>query len=1121
MNKQDNKNPLVSVIIPTINPAPMLEPCLQSILKQTYKNIEIIILIPKEERGFIELSEKYNFRIIYCASGKNFSRNVGAQAARGEYLIHIDDDMRLSPGVVEECVSLSSGDVYKAIAIHETKERSVGLHNKLRILEKEIVSYDKYIEAPRFIKKDIYEKVGGICVDLDPIDEGDLKAKLEEAGISYVTINSTIVISSKSRRTYFRSRWHHMYTRGQKMPLFNTLHPRSSQLKPFKRIKPYVQKIGLLVKNPFTGICLVFVKALDLLFLHIGAMNITLKDKEKIVVIKNKLIFENEARSYQKEFYEDTCGAKYVDEKEKKIVIKYLEGLDRQSNMKILDIGPGGGRWSELLLAYFPKSEVFACDLSHGMINGLEQRFRGEVLFKAKVGDMQDLPFEDNSFDLVVSIRAIKYAVDQKKVFSEISRVLKPGGKGIIELPYLNIAYRFVRSFRIFNKISDYVSRIVLSENDEIKQNLENAYLRPKYFDIFFTVPATFYKNIATKSLLVVSNTVDSILPKMFFGRSIFICLENDKPNDKPLLRNNLFSIIITTKNRYNMLMDELVCLTEQVYKNFKVYIVDDNSSDQTKDIDIRAFKQHFDVEIHRNMQTLNMIGSRNIGLGLADKRSDYFMILDDDNKFDPDFLDRFNRLLNKYPGFGIVGPKNYHIDKKSIWYFGCDYNLSTLFPHLGKKEFADDILVVDSVANCFVIKRELLKDIGLFDEKYVIDFSETEYSYRAKAVGYKTCVANVPIYHQATTGKEKLEMFTKRIETRPETYFYTFRNKYLFISEFGNIWNKILFYFIFQFVTLVGYVYIATKVRKIKLLGLYLKGFWAGNIYLFTGKLVEYDFAKTDTSAHGGAIQCNADAYDKVYKIYNLKHSEIYNSIEQDRLRKVIADLVKSKNIPNINVLDVGAGTGNLTLKFLDLSCKATALDVSANSLALLKQLSNNNKNLETVILTDNKLPFADETFDITATYSVLHHIPDYLFTVGEMIRVTKKGGLIYIDHEHNENKWFPKQDLKEYYDINKYNKFDYLRIFYKNGELFTLGFIKEAFIRTFINKKYQKEGDIHVWVDDHIDWRKIEDIAHEKGCKIIKNEDYLLYRPEVGLAMYSKFKDKSDDMRYIIIQK
>ncbi|MCX6717240.1 MAG: class I SAM-dependent methyltransferase [Candidatus Taylorbacteria bacterium] len=267
---------------------------------------------------------------------------------------------------------------------------------------------------------------------------------------------------------------------------------------------------------------------MDLLFLNIGALNVTKKDKQIISAIKNKTIFEKEAGLYQKEFFEKTIGAKYVDEAEKEIVKKYLKNIDKNACIKILDIGPGGGRWSKLMLNYFPNSEVFACDLSEGMVRDLKQKFKKETRFKVVVGDMQKLPFKDDSFDFVISIRAIKYAQNQKKVFEEIYRVLKFNGKGIIELPYLNFIYILIRKFKIFGKISEYANRIVLSDEKKVKEILQKAGFKIEFFDKFFTVPATFYKNCKSEIYLLVLNKIDFVLPRSIFGRSLFITVKKN-----------------------------------------------------------------------------------------------------------------------------------------------------------------------------------------------------------------------------------------------------------------------------------------------------------------------------------------------------------------------------------------------------------------------------------------------------------------------------------------------------------------------------------------------------------------------------------------------------------------
>lgn len=266
-----------------------------------------------------------------------------------------------------------------------------------------------------------------------------------------------------------------------------------------------------------------------------------------------------------------------------------------------------------------------------------------------------------------------------------------------------------------------------------------------------------------------------------------------------------------------------------------------------------------------------------------------------------------------------------------------------------------------------------------------------------------------------------------------------------------------------------------------------------------------------------------NKDIHDKVYKTYNLKHAEIYNDYEQSRLKDLIQETVDlvGKPAQEVKVLDVGAGTGNLARKYLDIGCEVTASDVSAKSLDLLEKLSGSPQNLAKHVIEGDTLDFLDNTFDIVCTYSVLHHIPDYLKTVREMIRVVKPGGYVYIDHEANSFFYEPDEKLKEYKSETKQTTLEHILKLHRTRELYTFDFFKAAFIKSFINKRYQREGDIHVWKDDHIEWDKISAIVKESGAKIFREVDYLMYRPKGGLDLYREYSSECSDTKYMIIQK
>ena len=519
--------PLVSIVLPIREVSKDIIYALDSIYGQSIDNFELIVVVTNIN-GYIEtLQKKYNFNLFICDKGKNASRNYGSDMAKGRYLLFLDDDMVLEKDILEKCLSLANAKEVQAVTIPERVRFERGLLNKVASLEKKIAHLDSQIESPRFIEKKLYYEVGKINDDLDPIDDGDLKAKLEEKGVPYFAIDSYISLLSGNRLLSLKRRMLHMYMRGKKMPLFNELHPQSNQLKFMKRGKQYLTNYKHFFTNPISFSILVFLKIGDFILMRAGSLNTSESDKKKISDIRNKRIFEKEAGTYQEEFFEDTIGAKYVDKAEKEVVKGYLKNIKRDSHIKILDIGPGGGRWSEMMLVYFPQAEVIGCDLSEGMVLDLNNKFQNEPRFKAVTGNMQKLPFNNDEFDLVISIRAIKYAQDQGKVLKEINRVLKSSSYAIIELPYLNIVYRMIRALKIFGKLSEYANRINLMRQDEIIRNAESADLKVLNSSIQFTVPATFYKDTNNVFLLKMMNMTDYVLPRKVLGRSLFLKLHS------------------------------------------------------------------------------------------------------------------------------------------------------------------------------------------------------------------------------------------------------------------------------------------------------------------------------------------------------------------------------------------------------------------------------------------------------------------------------------------------------------------------------------------------------------------------------------------------------------------
>jgi GT2 family glycosyltransferase len=109
--------PPVSVVIPTHNRLPVLRRCLAALAAQCYpyERMEVIVVADGcsdgTERTLQDAAFPFTLRVLsQPASGAAAARNLGAQAARGELLIFIDDDVIASPGLVEAHVRAHSPD---------------------------------------------------------------------------------------------------------------------------------------------------------------------------------------------------------------------------------------------------------------------------------------------------------------------------------------------------------------------------------------------------------------------------------------------------------------------------------------------------------------------------------------------------------------------------------------------------------------------------------------------------------------------------------------------------------------------------------------------------------------------------------------------------------------------------------------------------------------------------------------------------------------------------------------------------------------------------------------------------------------------------------------------------
>lgn len=104
---------------------------------------------------------------------------------------------------------------------------------------------------------------------------------------------------------------------------------------------------------------------------------------------------------------------------------------------KLLDIGYGGG-------VFLPElsercAALYGVDIHRNIAPVQEMLKKEGVAAELSYGDVTALPFPDGSFDRVVCISVLEFVKDLDKAFSEMARVLKPGGEAVIGFPVENI----------------------------------------------------------------------------------------------------------------------------------------------------------------------------------------------------------------------------------------------------------------------------------------------------------------------------------------------------------------------------------------------------------------------------------------------------------------------------------------------------------------------------------------------------------------------------------------------------------------------------------------------------------------------------------------------------------
>lgn len=192
--KQRNNLKLVTIVIPTKNEAKVIERLMKSIKSQSYKNIEIVIVDNNSNDKTVDLARKFTNKVLSKGPERSAQRNFGARHSKGDYLLFLDADMRLTKNVVKDLVAVVSSE--KNVGGVVIPERSVAttFMEQVKAFERSFYNEngDSVTDAARFFDKKVFLKVGGYDETITGPEDWDLPETIQEHGYKIKRINSFI-----------------------------------------------------------------------------------------------------------------------------------------------------------------------------------------------------------------------------------------------------------------------------------------------------------------------------------------------------------------------------------------------------------------------------------------------------------------------------------------------------------------------------------------------------------------------------------------------------------------------------------------------------------------------------------------------------------------------------------------------------------------------------------------------------------------------------------------------------------------------------------------------------------------------------------------------------------------
>ncbi len=225
--------------------------------------------------------------------------------------------------------------------------------------------------------------------------------------------------------------------------------------------------------------------------------------------------------------------------------------------------------------------------------------------------------------------------------------------------------------------------------------------------------------------------------------------------------------------------------LTASDYDKWRVFIVDNASSDDSVEMIRREIPDAVLIEISEN---LGFAGGCNVGIRkVLEVGLEYVFLLNCDARVLPDTLGQLVSASLQLNHRGVLGSLVRYFPSGQIQFMGSRRSPESGRPHWYTEVEDGEQLQHDLIGSDFIFgaalfaPAEIFREVGLFDERFFLNYEETDWCYRAAALGIRCHVVTKSVVKHI--GSASLGARTAPLQT-----YFLVRNKLLFYDKHGGL---------------------------------------------------------------------------------------------------------------------------------------------------------------------------------------------------------------------------------------------------------------------------------------------------------------------------------------------